>query len=169
MNPMLPAAAVEEYRRQREALLVAFPELAEDEETLRDTLDGITNASDIIAAFIRQAREDEALGGSLGNMLREMGERKARLMGRAARRREAAQRIMDACGIRKIEQPDFTASIRATPARVEIDDDAVLPDWAVRLIREPNKAAIKEALSNTMAVPGAHLSNGGETLSIRVK
>lgn len=168
MNQMLPAAAVEEYRRQREALLVAYPELAEDDETLRDTLDGITNASDIIAAFIRQAREDEALGGSLGNMLRDMGERKARLMGRAARRREAAQRIMDACGIRKLEQPDFTASIRATPARVEIDDESALPSWATQAILVPNKTLIKKALESG-EVSGAHLSNGGETLSIRVK
>lgn len=168
MNPILPAAITQEYLRQREALLQAFPELAEDEATLRDTLEGITHAPDLIALFIRDARADEALAGSLGSMLKDMGERKARFVMRAERRRLAAYRLMTACELRKIEMPDFTASIRATPSRVEIDDIEALPPAMIRMVKEPDKAAIKDALS-VREVPGAHLTNGGETLAIRTK
>lgn len=169
MNPALPAALALEYLRQREALLQCFPELGDDEVALRDTLEGITHAPDLIATFIRDARADEAYAESLATMLKDMGERKARFLMRADRRRLAAYRLMDACGLRKIEMPDFTASIRAVPPKVEIDDEAALPAELCKTIRQPDKAAIKEALMNTATVPGAHLTNGGETLMIRTK
>lgn len=168
MNSMLPAAIAQEYLRQREALLQAFPELAEDEATLRDTLEGISHAPDLIALFIRDARADEVYAESLATMLKDMGERKARFVMRAERRRLAAYRLMTACELRKIEMPDFTASIRAVPAKVEIDDETALPDALCKVVRQPDRAAIKEALA-TGAVTGAHLTNGSETLTIRTR
>lgn len=168
MNPLLPAVAAQEYLRQREALLQSFPELADDEATLRDTLEGISSAPDLIALFIRDARADEAYAESLSIMLKDMGERKARFLIRAERRRLAAYRLMTACELRKIELPDFTASIRAVPPKVEIDDEAALPDSLCKTVRQPDKAAIKAALGQA-PVPGARLTNGGETLSVRTK
>jgi hypothetical protein len=165
---MLPAALAQEYLRQKEQLLQAFPELAEDEAALRDTLEGITHAPDLIATFIRDARADEAMAEALRIMIGEMAQRKVRIMFRADRRRLAAQRLMDACGLRKIELPDFTASIRAVPPRVEVDDDASLPDSLCKIVREPNKVAIKEALANG-TVAGARMTNGSETLALRFK
>ena len=166
MNSMLPAAFAQEYLRQREALLQAFPELADDEITLRDTLEGITHAPDIIARFIREAREDEAYMAALATMIREMSDRKSRFEIRAQRRRLAAQNLMNAIELRKLEQADFTASIRAVPPRVEIDDETMLPDSLCKMVRQPDKAAIKEALAKGH-VAGARMTNGGETLSIR--
>lgn len=168
MNSMLPAALAHEYLRQREALLQAFPELAEDEATLRDTLEGISNAPDLIATFIRDAKADEAMVAALATMIRDMTDRKTRLHMRADRRRLAAQNLMDACEMRKLEMADFTASIRAVPPKVEIDDEAQLPDALCKTIRQPDKAAIKEALA-VGTVAGAHLTNGSETLTIRTK
>jgi hypothetical protein len=165
---MLPAAIAQEYLRQREALLQAFPELAEDEATLRDTLEGISHAPDLIATFIRDARSDEAMAEALKAMIGDMVIRKERFVYRAERRRLAAQRLMDACELRKIEMPDFTASVRSVPSKVVIDDEAALPDTLCRTIRQPDKAAIREALAMG-AVTGAHLTNGSETLTIRVK
>lgn len=165
---MLPAAIAAEYLRQREALLQAFPELAEDHATLTDTLEGITHAPDFVAQFVREARADEAFADSLATMMKDMGERKARFLIRAERRRLAALNLMNACDLRKVEMPDFTASIRAVPPKVEIDDEAALPDALCKTVRSPDKAAIKTALAEG-PVTGARLSNGGETLAVRVK
>lgn len=165
---MLPAALAAEYLRQREALLAAFPELADDVQALADSLEGFTDAPDVIARFVRDAREDEALAGSLGNMLRDMGERKARLIARAERRRLAAQRLMEACQLRKIELADFTASIRAVPASVTITDETALPDSLCKFVRSPDKAAIKTALL-AGPVGGAVLNSGGQSLTIRTR
>ncbi len=168
LSPIQRAAFVAEYHRQRENLLLQFPELAEDQQALEDTLEGATFAVDIIADLIRAAREDEVYITALSLMIREVSDRKARFENRATRRRQTAQHLMDAIGIRKLEQPDFTAHIRATPPRVEIEDEDALPDSLCKTVRSPDRVAIKEALA-TGAVAGAHLTNGSETLTVRTK
>ena len=168
MKTMLPAAVAQEYLRQREALLQAFPELAEDEATLRDTLEGISHAPDLIALFIRDALDDETLAKALSLRIADMDLRRNRYEMRSRRRRLAAQKLMEACELRKVEHPDFTASIRAVPPKVEIDDETALPDTLCKTVRSPDKAAIKKALTNGPIV-GARMTNGGETLSIRTK
>src|SRR3990167_2640478 len=97
------------YRQQREALLAEFPELAEDQDTLDDTLEGISMAPDLIAEFIRNAREDEANAEALASMMRDMADRKQRFIARADKRRQAAMNVMTAIKMRKLEMPDFTA------------------------------------------------------------
>ncbi len=166
LTPIQRAAFVAEYHRQRGLLLEAYPDI--DLPTLEDTLEGMTYAPDMIAGLIRDAREDEAYVSALSVIIREMGDRKARFEHRAQRRRLAAQHLMDAIGIRKLDMPDFTASIRAVPSRVEIDDETALPDVLCKIVRVPDKAAIKAALEIS-PVSGARMTNGGETLSIRTK
>lgn len=163
------AAFVAEYRRQREALLAEFPELAEDEQALADTLEGMTHITDIIAQIIRAAREDEAMADAVSVMAKDMGERKQRYAYRANRRRETALALMTAIEQRKLEMPDFTASIRAVPPKVEIIDEAEVPDSFCKFARTPDKTKIKEALVNGVGIPGAAFSNGGESLTVRVK
>jgi hypothetical protein len=161
-------AFILEYRRQREGLLAEFPELAEDIDTLADTLEGISMAPDLIAEFIRNAREDEANAEALASMMRDMADRKQRFIARADKRRQAAMNVMNAIEMRKLEMPDFTASIRVVPPKVEIINDTLLPDELCKFVRTPDRTAIKEALANG-PLAGAHMSNGSETLTIRTK
>ena len=161
-------AFIMEYRRQREGLLAEFPELAEDVDALADTLEGISMAPDLIAEFIRNAREDEANAEALASMMRDMADRKQRFIARADKRRQAAMNVMNAIEMRKLEQPDFTASIRAVPPRVDVYAEEQLPDTLCKFTRSPDKAAIKEALANG-PVAGARMTNGGSTISIRTR
>lgn len=82
--------------------------------------------------------------------------------------RVLAQRIMEAGDIRKLELPEATLSIRVVPPSLVITDEASLPDWAWRVKREPDKAAIKDRMKAGDFVPGVEMSNGGTTLSVRV-
>ncbi len=166
LTPIQRAAFVAEYARQRDLLLSAFPDI--DPVTMADTLEGMTYAPDMIADFIRDAREDETFAAALAVILREMSDRKARFEYRAQRRRQTAQHLMDAIGICKLDMPDFTASIRAVAPHVVIDDETALPADLCKTIRQPVKAAIKEALANG-PVAGAHMSNGGASLTILTK
>ncbi len=168
LTPIQRAAFVAVHKQKRDLLLQEFPELLEDQQALDDTLEGISYLPDIIAGYIRDAREDAAFAVALSVLIREMSDRKARFEARHARRRQIAQHLMDAIGLRKLSTPDFTASIGATPSRVEIEDEAALPDALCKTTRSPDKAAIKEALA-TGPVAGARMTNGGETLSIRTK
>ncbi len=167
LTPIQRAAFVAMHKQKRELLLQEFPELLEDQQALDDTLEGISYLPDIIANIIRDAREDETTVTVLAMMIREMSDRKARFAVRAERRRSMAQHLMEAIDLRKLEQPDFTASIRAVPPKVEIEDD-MIPDVLCKFVRVPDKTAIKAALAEG-PVAGARMSNGGETLSIRTK
>jgi hypothetical protein len=163
---MLTAPLIVAYQRARQELLEQFPDLAEDTTLLTDTLEGITDAPTVIASFIRKAREDEAGADALAVMLKDMNARRSRLQDRADKYRASALAMMEAIGIRKLEQPDFTASIRSVPPKVEIEDETAIPDHLCKIVRTPDKTKLKEALSFG-PVDGARLSNGSETLTLR--
>lgn len=161
------AALTAQYRQWRDDLLAEFPELADDDETLADTLEGQTDLPTVIARFIRDARRDEALADGLATLIKDEQERKSRLGARADKRRRIALSLMQAVEMGKLEQPDFTASVRRVPPGVVITDEAVLPDSYVKTVRQPDKTALREALGRGEEVPGATLGNGSETLTIR--
>lgn len=73
------------YLLLKERLLSEY--LEADEDTLRDTLEGITNLHEMIAAVIRSALVDEAFQAGLRTRLEEM--RLAPDAARGARRQEA--------------------------------------------------------------------------------
>lgn len=167
---MLNAAALtQQYLRLRDELLDAHPELREDEQTLTDTLDGETELTDTVSRFIRQALEDEDLAEALNARKKDMEERRTRLMARADKRRAVAMALMDAVGMRKLEQPDFTAGVRNTPAKVVVTDEAAIPDNYCKITRAPNKLALRDALERGQEIPGVSLGNGSQTLSVRTR
>ena len=110
------------YQQLKQRLLVDFPTV--DEETVTDTLEGITNLHEMIAAVIRSALVDEALQAGLRFRVDDMKERLSRLELRASKKRQLALEAMTEVGLSKLEQPDFTASARAgSPALMVIAED----------------------------------------------
>src|SRR6478672_13785042 len=119
-----PKAEVPKYQLLRERLLSDYPNL--DEETLADTLEGITDLHGMIAAVIRSALVDEALHAGLRFRLDDMRERMSRLEVRAEKKRQLALEAMSEVGFTRLEQPDFTAATRAgPPALVVIAQDKI--------------------------------------------
>ena len=113
---------VRRYQLVLEKIIQEFP--GTDDETIRDTLEGITDLHEMIAAVIRSALVDEALQAGLRVRLDDMKERLSRLDVRASKKRELALHAMSEVGLAKLEQPDFTASARAgSPALVVIAED----------------------------------------------
>jgi hypothetical protein len=102
---------VSKYLVLKERLFANFP--TADEGTLLDTLEGITDLHEMIAAVIRSALVDQALQTGLQSRLEEMRQRLARLEDRGTKKRQLALEAMNGVGLKKLEQPDFTASARA--------------------------------------------------------
>jgi hypothetical protein len=156
------------YTYLRQKLLEAFPDA--DEDTIRDTLEGITTLHDLIAEIVRSALVDEALQSGLRLRLEDMKQRLSRLEARSTKKRDLAVEAMQEAGIRKLEQPDFTVSARAgSPALVVIAEDQVPGDYWVPQPPRLDRQALLCSLKRGQAVSGVQLSNSKPVLSVRTK
>lgn len=151
-----------------QALFATVPEIADDEDLRRDMIEGATDATELLRRIVRMRADAEALAAAVKVQEHELRQRRERFDARADAMKSLAERIMNAAVSSKITLPEATLSFRATPPAVVIADDAALPESMWRVRREPDKAAIKEALQRGETIPGAHLSNGGRALTIRV-
>lgn len=152
----------------REKLLEQMPELADDPECLLDTLEGLTDLTDQLAALVRSAVSDEAKLEGLTQYQIKLAERRAALRERAERKRRLALNYMTELDIKKIITPDLSITRKRVAPAVIIADEAALPDNLMRVKREPDKTAIKAELLSGKPVPGATLSNGSETLQVKI-
>jgi hypothetical protein len=156
------------YRAVRDRIRAQNAEL--DEQTLADTVEGLTDLNEILAAIIRAALADEALAEGLKGRIAEMEERLERLQERAAKRRQIVKDVMVESDIKKITAPDFTASIRpGMPALMVLNEEAV-----PSIYWEPRQPRLKRQelaldLKGGAEVAGATLSNPEPVLSVRTR
>jgi hypothetical protein len=154
------------YLRQR--LLEAFPDA--DEDTIRDSLEGITTLHELIGEIIRSALVDEALQSGLRLRLQDMKERLSRLEARSAKKRELAVSAMQEAGIRKLEQPDFTAFARTgSPALLVVAEDQIPEAYWVPQPPKLDRQALLAGLKRGEQISGVQLSNSQPVLSVRTK
>jgi hypothetical protein len=162
------AVAAQQYQVIRDRLRAAEPDL--DERTLADTLEGLTDLHEIVAAIIRAALEDEALACGLKERIEAMQGRLERLTERAGKRRQFARELMVETEIKKITAADFTLSIRPGSPSLVVMDEAVIPSefWEPRDPRL-NRQALLAELKGGIAIAGVALSNPEPVLSVRTK
>lgn len=156
------------YLRVRERLAEEYPEL--DEETLADTIEGLTDLNEVLAAVVRSALGDEALAEGLRGRIGDMQGRLARLEDRAARLRQIVREVMTEADLKKITAPDFTVSLRPGSPALVVTDEAAIPKhyWVAR---EPrlDRQGLHAELKRGSVIAGANLSNPEPVLSVRVK
>ncbi len=157
-----------EHQHLRERLQAAFPEA--DEDTLRDTLEGLSSLPEALAVVVRSYLDDLDLAAALGMRIGDMQERLARFEQRAETKRELLTSVMEQANLKKLTEPDFTVSLRATPPSVVVTDETQIPQdyWKPQPARL-DRQGISIALKGGFAVPGATLSNPDMTISVRTK
>jgi hypothetical protein len=168
MNALPLKNELHHYHRLRERLVEDLPQV--DDETIRDTLEGITDLHEMIAAVIRSALVDEALHTGLRFRVDDMKERLLRLDQRASKKRELALEAMTEVGLSKLAQPDFTAFTRSgSPALVVTAEDRVPQAYWLPQPPKLDRQALLGALKRGMEVPGAEMSNPKPVLNVRTK
>ena len=168
MNIPALKSEVQIYNRLRREVMEQYLNL--DDETIRDTLEGITDLHEVIAAVIRSALVDEALQTGLRSRVNDMKERLSRLELRATKKRLLALGAMTEVGLTKLEQPDFTASARAgSPALVIVAEETIPATYWVPQPPKLDRQALLAELRRDAGIPGVQLSNPQPVLTVRTK
>jgi len=156
------------HRYFRERLEAEFPDA--DEETLRDTLEGLTNLTDMLAEVLRSQLDDQALVAALKARIGDMQARAGRIEERARKKRELVTSVMERADLKKLMQPDLTVSLRPTrPPLAVVDEEAVPKEFWRPQAPKLDRQGLIAALAAGREIPGAILGNPPMTISVRTK
>ena len=166
MHPVKHQAKLHNWIRDR--LLHEFPDA--DAETIKDTLEGLTDLPEILAGVIRSALIDQALILGLRERIEEMKFRLERIEIRGTKKRQLALDAMQEAGLSKLERPDFTASTRpGTPSLIISAEDAIPATYWIPQPPKIDRQSMLASLKRGLEIPGALLSNPKPVLVVRTK
>jgi hypothetical protein len=164
---MLDSRFIDQARRDLNALLAAYPELEQDDVLRLDMIEGETGALELIDLLIAAEREALSLEEAVKILQERLTIRQARFANRRSALRQYLMLLMATAGLKKVERPAATVSIAAGRPRIIITDESQLPDYFMRVKKEPDKEKIRLAIvEDRINVPGATLSNSEPTLRI---
>jgi hypothetical protein len=155
--------------QQLKAMLIENEGLAEDEQTLADTLEGATDLQDLCILACRDVEQTDADIVALDLIIADKQARKRRFEDRRSRIRQAVAEAMLDAGLKRIVAADMTIFASVSKGGVRIVNDDLLPDGMTVTTRRPDKAAIKAAIDAGQTVPGAERGNGTPTIRIATK
>jgi hypothetical protein len=152
-----------ELRQQLES-----PEI--DAQTMLDTLEGATELHEALLLLADEIAEREAHNTGLAKRISDLQDRKSRNEHAVETLRNIILQTMDRAAIPSVRGDACTLSMGKVAPAVLIEDEASLPArFFVPQDPKLDKAALKQALKDGEAVPGARLGNGGISLTIRTK
>jgi hypothetical protein len=141
----------------------------DDVDVIRDTLEGEIDLRGLIALAAEQNGLDAASVNGLAEFIDKLRDRKDRIEKRIGMRRAAILAAMQSGEIKTLDTPAGTITRKAVPPSVLIVDEASIPaDFWRAADPKLDKRAVGDALKAGKEVPGAIMSNGSETLQVRV-
>lgn len=142
--------------------------VGDDLDAIRDTIEGEIDLNELISAAAEQNVIDAAQITGVEELISKLRDRKDRIEKRIAMRRVAILTAMQSGEIDKLVTPAGTISRKDVPRSAIIPEESAIPaDYWKPQEPKLDKKAVLEALKAGTVVPGAQLSNGGETIQIR--
>ena len=167
-SPAAVTNAMVTYQGLALELRQAYGEL--DEETLADTLEGLSDLPDMLGAVVRSSLMDEAMAAALKSRLADMKARLERLEDRAERKRVLVCACMGKVGLDKLQAEDLSVSRRQGPPRLEVLDEAAVPvGYMVPQPPRLDRAGILAALKRGEPVAGTQLQAGAAHIQVRTR
>ncbi len=165
-HPLVHELSTHRYLKQK--LIEEFPEA--DEETLADTLEGLTNLNEMLAAVIRSHLDDMAMVDALKSRMADMQDRLSRISKRAEKKRELVTSVMEQADLKKLAEADFKVSLRSSSAPLVVTEEGSIPEpyWRPQAPKL-DRLGLIAALKSGEQVAGAVLGNPMMTIAIRTK
>lgn len=142
--------------------------IGDDEQAAVDAIEGETTLIEAVDASLNRLAEIEALRDSIGALIKTYQDRTGRLDNQSEQIRAALCLAMSTAGVKKLERPAGTLSLRSTPPKAIITSEVEVPSrFFVDQAPKLDKRAVLDALKSGEKIAGAELSNGGETIALR--
>lgn len=141
----------------------------DDEEIAATALEGETGLHEQIALAAKRLCEIESVLLGARHVIERMTKRMHAYDDRRAKLRAAIATAMDVARQKRIETPVASLSLRPVAPSVHISNEGALPEQFMRekIVREPDKLGIRNAIQSGLSVPGAVLSGGGITVNVK--
>jgi len=168
------ANIVGDLRRETEAargLLANMRDIiGDDDEVVASTIEGETNLLEAIGQGVKRLAELDALMAATKTLIDGLRERQQRFDNQYGLIRDALAVAMESGEVKKIELPLATISLKRVPPSAIVGDEWLIPEkfWKPQA-PTLDKRAVLEALKAGEVIPGATLSNGGQSLNLRFK
>ena len=141
-----------------------------DDETLRDTLEGISQLPDVIKEVIRSSLDDETMISALKARVEDMQARLDQFKRRAEKKRDLVCWAMESAAMDRLQAEDFSVCLRQGLQRLEIIDESQIPcRYLVPLPPRLDRTALLSNLKQGAIVPGVILAYGQPHISVRVR
>lgn len=152
-----------------EALLANFSDiLGEDEEARKALVEGETDLFETVTRVINRITVLGTLTKALKAHEDRVRERRKRMEKQFEHLRTAIAVALAQAQVDAIETPLGTVSRKAIPPKLIVLEEADIPTNFLKTTATVDKTKLLSALKNGSKIPGATLSNGGETVQIRI-
>jgi hypothetical protein len=139
-----------------------------DEETLTDTLEGLSDFPEIILGIVRSSLDDNALAEALKLRIDQMASRLARFKERIDRKRALACWAMGIGGIPRLDAEDLSVLLRQGLPRLLVADEVKIPEcYRIPQPAKLDRQGLVAALKRGEVVDGATLTNGEPHIAVR--
>lgn len=159
----------EDIERQAEAARLLIAEMAgDDEEFAHDIAEGETMLFEAIEVALAEMDECDILANGLAAKIDDFKGRKSRIDERRGRLVGMIDQAFQIAGIQKHQFASATISVKRIPPKLIVLDEAAIPaDFWDPQPPKLNRQRALSALKESTCVPGAEMSNGGQTIQIR--
>lgn len=162
----------EDLQRQAVAAASLIAELADqmdgDEDLVHDTIEGETNFFECCQRALDEMAECEIIEAGCKEAINKLSTRKGRAAARITRLKGMLDQAFQMAEITSHRFPTATVSTRKVPPKAIITEESEIPSrFYVTPAPVLDKKALLDALKAGESIPGASLSNGGQTIAIR--
>ena len=138
-----------------------------DDQTFWDSLDGETDAADILDRLIWMTQQDQHHIDALKEHEAALKLRRQRMEARVDANNAAMLSVLDAAGVAKVQRPCATLTRRNGSPSVVITDEDAVPSQLCQFRKVPDKKAIKAQIDAGETVPGAEIQIGPDGVTMR--